>query len=119
MKYTGKDDISLYNGKHNIDEYLSNLEVFKEYNRKKIIYSISDVDDIIYDKFIHRVILVEGMIKLAREHPDNLIPFITEAFTSIRNLVNTSDESDTDAQMFRQIVRFFISFGMKERYCNH
>ena len=111
MKTTAKDIILLCKGWYDKEKYPTVLEALKQYYRKNYC---DDMEEVLNERFILRVILIEVMREIASKYSDRLLAFIN-GYLTYGEMLFMPDENnkDYDYQMFYRIVNFLARLKMR------
>lgn len=111
MKTTAKDIILLCKGWYDKEKYPTILEALKQYYRKNYC---DDMEEVLNERFILRVILIEVMREIASKYSDRLLGFIN-GYLTYGEILFMPDENnkDYDYQMFYRIVNFLARLKMR------
>lgn len=111
MKTTAKDIILLCKGWYDKEKYPTVLEALKQYYRKNYC---DDMEEVLNERFILRVILIEVMREIASKYSDRLLGFIN-GYLTYGEMLFMPDENnkDYDYQLFYRIVHFLARLKMR------
>lgn len=115
MKTTAKDVILLCKGWYDKKKYPTILEALKQYYRKNYC---TDMEDLLNERFILRVILIEVMREIASKYPDRLIEFVNGYLTYGEILFIPNEKNNNyDYQLFYRIVNYLSRLKMRGDGC--